>query len=105
MTHPRKFIEYYSNLQFPRPVLQDFIKTHLTFRIGIYLTFLEKENLLVVVSSLGFKVRQYHLTEEEILNKNPKFLIDVFYDGEQVDILTSYERAIQAAFNHIITPF
>ena len=105
MTHPKRFIEYYLKSSYAKPELNAFLLLNFNFRLGVYIDFLKTENIVVIVSNLGFKIRKYNIPTDVAKIKDIDFIYEEFYDGKQVDIIVSYHKAIEKAFDLIINPF
>jgi hypothetical protein len=101
MKLPNDFAKYYNDLKVPKPALEQFAKMDFKFTLGIYLDYFTSRGIVVVVTTIGFKIRKYPLPEPI---PNDYWLLEEVFENE-VDIITSYSKAIQAAIGYLENPF
>lgn len=99
MKIPDSFNVYYEKLTVPHPPLEAFLKLDFKFTIGIYMDYFTTQGVTVDVSTIGYYVRRYPITD---LKTNP--LQEVVFDKEY-DIIIAFSKAIQGVFAYLDNPF
>lgn len=91
------FAQFYNKLTFPHPNISEFLKLPFEFTLGIYLLYIQSKSFIVIISTHGYKLRQYPV--DEII-----WLLNVQYETP-ISPIESYKLAIQASLEYIDNPF
>lgn len=94
------FTAFYNALTIPKPPIAQFAKMDLMFTLGVWIAFLRSQDIIVTVSTRGYKVRR-HDTE---VNANVEFITFHVYETN-TEIMTVYKDALEKAIDILNNPF
>lgn len=105
ITDTDTFKKYYDTLKMSKPAYPEFVKLHIYFKIGVYYSFFEQNNIFLATHELGYKIfkRNCDKADREIVThltgKCESPLLNIVLGINQTLII------IQEQYDRTINPF